>query len=78
MNPEDTTRGSVTELKGMFGRAGRTVSIDEMNHAIAAWGALARPSTQDAEGVPAVSEYDERHVGADEPPYLHEKYGVIK
>lgn len=33
---------SVTELKGMFGKAARTVSIEEMNHAIAARGASAR------------------------------------
>jgi len=33
---------SVTELKGMFGKATRTVSIDEMNRAIAARGAAAR------------------------------------
>ena len=33
---------SVTELKGMFGKAARTVSIDEMNRAIAARGAAAR------------------------------------
>lgn len=33
---------SVTELKGMFGKAGKTVSIDEMNRTIAARGASAR------------------------------------
>ena len=33
---------SVTELKGMFGKAKRTVSIEEMNRAIAAQGAAAR------------------------------------
>jgi AbrB family looped-hinge helix DNA binding protein len=33
---------SVTELKGMFGKAARTVSIDEMNRAVAAQGAAAR------------------------------------
>lgn len=33
---------SVTELKGMFGKATRTVSIEEMNSAIAAQGASAR------------------------------------
>ena len=33
---------SVTELKGMFGKAVRTVSIEEMNRAIAARGAAAR------------------------------------
>jgi AbrB family looped-hinge helix DNA binding protein len=33
---------SVTELKGMFGAAKRTVSIDEMNLAIATQGATAR------------------------------------
>ena len=33
---------SVTELKGMFGKSTRTVSIDEMNAAIAACGASAR------------------------------------
>jgi antitoxin PrlF len=33
---------SVTELKGMFGKAARTVSIDEMNRTIAARGAAAR------------------------------------
>ena len=32
----------VTELKGMFGKAKRTVSIEEMNRAIAAQGAAAR------------------------------------
>ena len=32
---------SVTELKGMFGKAARTVSIEEMNAAIAASGASA-------------------------------------
>ena len=32
---------SVRELKGMFGRAERTVSIEEMNRAIAGQGALA-------------------------------------
>jgi AbrB family looped-hinge helix DNA binding protein len=33
---------SVTELKGMFGKAKRTVSIEEMNRAIATQGASAR------------------------------------
>jgi antitoxin PrlF len=33
---------SVTELKGMFGKAARTVSIEEMNGTIAARGAAAR------------------------------------
>ena len=33
---------SVTELKGMFGKAVRAVSIDDMNRAIAARGAAAR------------------------------------
>jgi antitoxin PrlF len=33
---------SVTELKGMFGKASKVVSIDEMNQAIAARGASAR------------------------------------
>lgn len=33
---------SVTELKGLFGKPARTVSIEEMNAAIAAQGALAR------------------------------------
>ena len=33
---------SVTELKGMFGKAIRTVSIEEMNRAIAAQGATAK------------------------------------
>jgi antitoxin PrlF len=33
---------SVTELKGMFGKAKRVVSIEEMNRAIATQGALAR------------------------------------
>ena len=33
---------SVTDLKGMFGKAHRKVSIDDMNHAIAARGAAAR------------------------------------
>jgi AbrB family looped-hinge helix DNA binding protein len=33
---------SVTELKGMFGKAGKTVSIEEMNRTIAARGASAR------------------------------------
>lgn len=33
---------SVTELKGMFGRSKKAVSIDEMNAAIAARGAAAR------------------------------------
>jgi AbrB family looped-hinge helix DNA binding protein len=33
---------SVTELKGMFGKAVRTVSFEEMNRAIAARGAAAR------------------------------------
>lgn len=33
---------SVIELKGMFGKAARTVSIDEMNRAVAARGAAAR------------------------------------
>ncbi len=33
---------SVTELKGMFGKAAKTVSIEEMNRAIAARGASAR------------------------------------
>ena len=32
----------VTELKGMFGKAGKVVFIEEMNAAIAAWGAQAR------------------------------------
>jgi antitoxin PrlF len=34
---------SVTELKGMFSRAKRTVSIDEMNRAIETQGALRIP-----------------------------------
>jgi antitoxin PrlF len=33
---------SVTELKGMFGKAQRTVSIEEMNRAIATQGTAAR------------------------------------
>ena len=33
---------SVTELKGMFGKPSRSVSIEEMNGAIAARGASAR------------------------------------
>jgi AbrB family looped-hinge helix DNA binding protein len=33
---------SVTELKGMFGKAAKTVSIEEMNRAIAARGMAAR------------------------------------
>ena len=33
---------SVTELKGMFGKAKRVVSIEEMNRAIATQGASAR------------------------------------
>ena len=33
---------SVTELKGMFGKAARVVSIEEMNRAIATQGASAR------------------------------------
>ncbi|MBH2008938.1 MAG: AbrB/MazE/SpoVT family DNA-binding domain-containing protein [Xanthomonadaceae bacterium] len=33
---------SVTELKGMFGKATRTVCIEEMNSAIAAQGASVR------------------------------------
>lgn len=33
---------SVTELKGMFGKADRVVSIEDMNSAIAARGASAR------------------------------------
>jgi AbrB family looped-hinge helix DNA binding protein len=33
---------SVTELKGMFGKPTKTVSVDEMNRAIAARGASAR------------------------------------
>lgn len=33
---------SVTELKGMFGKTKRVVSIEEMNHAIATQGASAR------------------------------------
>ena len=33
---------SVTELKGMFGKAKRVVSIEEMNRAIATKGASAR------------------------------------
>ena len=33
---------SVTELKGMFGKAAQTVSIEEMNRAIEARGAAAR------------------------------------
>jgi len=33
---------SVKELKGMFGKAGKTVSIEEMNRTIAARGASAR------------------------------------
>jgi antitoxin PrlF len=33
---------SVTELKGMFGKRARSVSIDEMNKAIAARGKAAR------------------------------------
>ena len=31
---------SVTELQGMFGKAGKTVSIEETNRTIAAWGHL--------------------------------------
>ena len=33
---------SITELKGMFGKPGKAVSIEEMNTAIAARGASAR------------------------------------
>lgn len=33
---------SVTELKGMFGKASRSVSVEEMNQAIASRGASAR------------------------------------
>jgi antitoxin PrlF len=33
---------SVMELKGMFGKAGKTVSIEEMNRTIAARGASVR------------------------------------
>ena len=33
---------AVTQLKGMFGKAGKVVSIDAMNQAIAARGASAR------------------------------------
>ena len=33
---------SVTELRGMFGKSSKTVSIEEMNAAIAARGASAR------------------------------------
>jgi antitoxin PrlF len=33
---------SVTELKGMFGKANKSVSIEDMNRAIAARGAAAR------------------------------------
>ena len=33
---------SVTDLKGMFGKPGKLVSIEEMNAAIAARGASAR------------------------------------
>ncbi len=33
---------SITELKGMFGKLGKTVSIDDMNKAIAKRGASAR------------------------------------
>ena len=33
---------SITELKGMFGKAKRAISIEEMNRAIAAQGAAAR------------------------------------
>lgn len=33
---------SITELKGMFGKAGRNVSIEEINRAIADRGASAR------------------------------------
>ena len=33
---------SVTELKGMFGKAKRVVSLDEMNQAIASRGSSAR------------------------------------
>nr|MBF0681345.1 AbrB family transcriptional regulator [Pseudomonas sp.] len=33
---------SVTELKGMFGKARKTVSIEQMNEAIAARGAAAK------------------------------------
>ena len=33
---------SVTELKGMFGKAKRVVSVDEMNQAIASRGSSAR------------------------------------
>lgn len=33
---------SVTDLKGMFGKSTRTVSIEEMNRAIAARGSAAR------------------------------------
>jgi hypothetical protein len=41
MNHEDKLPCSVTELKGMFGRPVKTVSVDEMNLAIAAQGAAA-------------------------------------
>ena len=34
--------GSVRQLKGMFGKAARSVSVEDMNRAIAARGAAAR------------------------------------
>lgn len=37
---------SVRELKGLFGKAARTVSIDEMNRAIAERGAVAGASAR--------------------------------
>jgi hypothetical protein len=52
--------GSVNELKGMVGRPEKTVSIDEMNRAVAASGAAAaRSSTQGAETSPVSSQTDE-------------------
>ena len=59
MTHEDMPSCSVTELRGMFGPAVRTVSITEMNRAIAAQAAEAASDTEDP-STDHVGDADER------------------
>lgn len=54
MNDECIAPGSATELKGMFGRATKAVSIEEMNRSIAARGAEAGSLVRDVKAVSVI------------------------
>ncbi len=54
MNDEGIAPGSATELKGMFGRATKVVSIEEMNRSIATLGAEAGSLVRDVEAVSGI------------------------